>query len=200
LVERVFASPVYNFYGSREVNNLAAECPEHHRLHLISTWRYVEIVDRDGRRLPDGEPGLIAVTDVSNFAMPFVRYLNEDMARLSPDPCPCGRPSPVLDALLGRSSDLIRTRSGELIHGEFFTHLFYGRNDVRQFQIRQTALDQLVVRYVPTDDTAHEFMHQVQRQIRERMGPDTGIDLLPCDQIPTPPSGKHRFTICEVRC
>ena len=33
-IENTFQSPVYNFYGSREVNNLAAECPEHHRLHL----------------------------------------------------------------------------------------------------------------------------------------------------------------------
>jgi phenylacetate-CoA ligase len=200
LIERVLGSPVCNFYGSREVNNLAAECPEHGRLHLISTWRYVEIVDHAGRRLPAGEPGLIAVTDLSNFAMPFVRYLNEDVGRMSPDPCPCGRPSPVLEQLLGRSSDLIRTRSGEMIHGEFFTHLFYGRNDVRQFQIRQTALDQLVVHYVATGDTAHEFMHQVQGKIRERMGKDTGIDLLPCDQIPTTASGKHRFTICELKC
>lgn len=199
-IERAFRSPVYNFYGSREVSNLAAECPEHHQLHLISTWRYVEIVDNDGRRVPDGQSGLVAVTDLSNFGMPFVRYLNEDVARMSPDLCPCGRPSPVLEELLGRSTDLIRTRSGEMIHGEFFTHLFYGRHDVRQFQIRQTALDQLVVRYVPAADTAHEFMHGVERKIRERMGQDTGVDLLACERIPTPPSGKHRFTICDVGC
>jgi len=199
-IERVFCSPVYNFYGSREVNNLAAECPEHRRLHLISTWRYVEIVDRQGCRVPDGQPGLVAVTDLSNFAMPFVRYLNEDVARLSPEPCPCGRSSPVLEELLGRSSDLIRTREGEMIHGEFFTHLFYGRNDVRQFQIRQTAAGRLVVRYVPNAETAHEFMRDVQRKIRERMGEGTGVDVFPCEQIPVPPSGKHRFTICELAC
>lgn len=199
-IERAFRSPVYNFYGSREVSNLAAECPEHHRLHLISTWRCVEIVDHDGRRVPDGQPGLVAVTDLSNLGMPFVRYLNEDVARMSPDPCPCGRPSPVLEELLGRSTDLIRTPCGEMIHGEFFTHLFYGSNDVRQFQIRQTALDQLVVSYVPAADTAHEFMRSVERKIRERMGQGTGVDLLACERIPTTPSGKHRFTICDIGC
>jgi len=197
-VERVFRSPVYNFYGSREVNNLAAECPEERRLHLISTWRYVEIVDEDGQRVPDGQLGYVTVTDLSNYGMPFIRYRNEDMARLSPDPCPCGRPSPVLEELLGRSSDLIRTRQGDLIHGEFFTHLFYGRDDIRQFQVHQISLDHLVVRYVPCGNSAGELMSEVRQKIRARMGQQTRIDVQPCEEIAAAPSGKYRFTVSDV--
>jgi phenylacetate-CoA ligase len=199
-IERVFGSPVHNFYGSREVNNLAAECPEHGRLHLISAWRYVEIVDEEGRPVPDGQRGHVAVTDLSNFAMPFVRYRNDDVARFSPEPCPCGRPSPVLEELLGRSSDLIQTPQGDVIHGEFFTHLFYGRDDIRQFQVRQTALDRLVVRYVPCRNTADEFMSRVKQKICRRMGEGASVAVESCEQIPTPPSGKHRFTISDVAC
>ena len=197
-IEQAFGSPVYNFYGSREVSSLAAECPEH-RLHMISNWRYLEIVNDEGQPVSDGELGYVAVTDLSNYAMPFIRYVNGDVGRIDPEPCPCGRPTPVLAKLAGRSSDLIRTPSGDIIHGEFFTHLFYGRHDIRQFQVHQTAVDQLVLRYVPMEvDTSHAIDPTLVQRIRDRMGPGVTIEVETCTEIPVPSSGKHRFTISDV--
>ena len=198
LIEETFNSPVYNFYGSREINNIAAECPEERRLHLISTRRYVEIVDNDGRKLPNGETGNIVITDLSNYAMPFIRYRNEDIGRLSPQPCACGRPSPVLEELLGRSTDLIRTHDSQIVHGEYFTHLFYGRNDIQRFQIIQKTLDRVIVRYVPLGQADEQFMNEVSRKIRERLGEKVAVTVEACSDIPIPPSGKHRFTISEI--
>jgi phenylacetate-CoA ligase len=199
LIEEAFQSPVYNFYGSREIPSLAAECPEEKRLHLISTWRYVETTDEQGRPLPPGETGYIVVTDLSNYTMPFIRYRNDDMGRLAKDLCPCGRPSPVLEKLLGRSSDLIRTPQGDIVHGEFFTHLFYGRSDIRQFQVHQTALDRLTVRYVPVGEPPNAFIRELSEKIRARLGSDVTVVMEACEQIPVPPSGKHRFTISDVK-
>lgn len=198
LIEEVLNGPVFNFYGSREVSNIAAECPEERRLHLISTWRYVEIVDDKGFQVPDGESGYIAVTDLTNFAMPFIRYLNGDMARMATNQCSCGRPSLVLEKLLGRSTDIIRTAQGDIIHGEYFTHLFYGRNDIRQFQVHQTALDRVVLRYVPAGEPPREFIKEAVGKIHERLGTGVFIHVEVCNEIPVPPSGKHRFTISDV--
>jgi phenylacetate-CoA ligase len=131
--------------------------------------------------------------------MPFIRYRNEDMGRMSGEPCPCGRPSPVLDELLGRSSDLIRTPRGDIVHGEFFTHLFYGQSEIRQFQVHQTALDRVVVRYVPAGSPAPAFLESLARQIRARLGENVTIILEDCAHIPMPPSGKYRFTISDVK-
>ena len=199
LIEETFNSPVYNFYGSREANNLAAECPEERRLHLISTWRYIEIIDDEGKVVPEGETGYITVTDLSNYAMPFIRYQNEDVGILDSRPCPCGRPSPVLKELLGRSTDLIRTPRGDIIHGEFFTHLFYGRDDIRQFQVHQKALDHLIVRYVPNENPPAKDMKKIIGEIRARIGDGVAIDLEMCSEIPIPPGGKYRFTISDVK-
>ncbi|MDY6839794.1 MAG: hypothetical protein SWH78_17690 [Thermodesulfobacteriota bacterium] len=197
-IEEAFNTPVYNFYGSRESSNLAAECPEHRNLHLISTWRYVEIIDEKGRSVQEGEPGYIVLTDLSNYAMPFIRYRNEDIARLTHKPCLCGRPSPILKDLLGRSTDIIYTPRGHIIHGEYFTHLFYGRDDIRQFQIRQTALNRLVVRYVPLGDPPVQYMRQVAAKIRSTMGEEVTIDIELCTDIPVPRSGKRCFTISDI--
>ncbi len=199
IIEETFNSPVYNFYGSRETNNLAAECSEAKRLHLISTWRYIEITDEKGNPLPDGKVGYIVVTDLSNYAMPFIRYRNEDMGSIDEELCPCGRPSPVLKDLLGRSSDLIRTPKGEIIHGEFFTHLFYGSNGIKRFQIHQKALDHVIIRYEQTGELTKDYMNKIVDKIQDRMGEGVKVDVEVWDEIPIPPSGKYRFTISEIK-
>jgi phenylacetate-CoA ligase len=199
LIEEVFNSPVYNFYGSREINNLAAECTQERQMHLISTWRYVEITDEHGRSLSNGESGHITVTDLSNYAMPFIRYRNEDVGILSSELCRCGRPSPVLKEILGRSTDLIRTRKGDIIHGEFFTHLFYGRNDILQFQIHQKSLDRIIVRYVPAEGSTGDYMKGIANKIKARLGENVVVDIEICSEIPViESSGKHRFTISDL--
>ena len=197
-IQRIFQSPVYNFYGSREINNLAAECAEYRRLHLISTWRYVEITDEEGKPVPNGRPGYITVTECSNRAMPLIRYRNDDVGILSHDQCPCGRPTPILEELLGRSTDIIRTGSGKMIHGEYFTHLFYGRNDIDAFQVHQTALDHLVLRYVAPRPTAHAFVDAIRSTIETEFSTPARVEIEPCDTIPVTRSGKHRFTISDL--
>jgi phenylacetate-CoA ligase len=198
LIEDALGSPVYDFYGSREVNNLAAECREEKRLHLISTWRIVEIVDDEGLPVSAGEVGHIAVTDLSNEAMPFIRYLNGDAARAAADPCPCGRASPVIEDLLGRTSDLIRATSGELVHGEYFTHLFYGCESISAFQIRQTSLREIVLSYVATGRAPEDDLERIVGAIRERLGDDVAVRVERCEEIPVTPSGKRRFTISDL--
>jgi phenylacetate-CoA ligase len=198
LIEETFNSPVYNFYGSREVNNLAAECPKEKRLHLISAWRFIEITDEKGKPLPEGEIGYIVVTDLSNYAMPFIRYCNEDMGEIDKELCPCGRPSPVLKGLLGRSTDLIRTHKGEIIHGEFFTHLFYGSSGIRRFQVHQKALDHVVVRYEQVGKVPSEYINGLVNKIRARLGEMVTVEVEACGEIPISPTGKYRFTISDV--
>lgn len=50
----------------------------------VALWgNYVEIVDGEGNREPDGSKGEILVTSVSNFGIPFVCYRIEDRGVLS---------------------------------------------------------------------------------------------------------------------
>jgi len=191
-------SPVYNFYGSREINNIAAEC-EYHHLHLASTWRYLEVVDSDGCPVLDGKVGEFAVTDLSNFSMPFIRYINEDAGRIVKNTCKCGRPSPTIKELLGRSSDLIRSPDGDIIHGEFFTHLFYGISRVKRFQVHQDQIDNIVVKYVASDNLPMEIKQELCEKIKKQVGDSVKVKFVRCDNINIPPSGKHRFTISDIR-
>jgi phenylacetate-CoA ligase len=191
-IQTAFAAPVFNFYGSREINNLAAECPHHRGLHVMASGRIVEITDDKGTPLPAGETGHIVVTDLSEPAFPFIRYLIGDMGRLSTESCPCGRSYPLLDGIVGRSSDIL-TIAGKQIHGEFFTHLFYGHPEVKQFQVVQETADRLVVKIVSEHadpDTAF-----VTDGIRKKTGDGVTIEIQRVDRIETTSSGKYRFTV-----
>jgi len=191
-IEKAFGARLYNFYGSREVSHLAAECERHDGLHIFSSGRIVEVVDENGKPLPPGETGYLAVTDLTNLDFPFIRYLNGDMGSVREGTCACGRGYHLLDNLAGRSSDII-CLNGKYIHGEFFTHLFYGRPEVKQFQAVQESEDRLVIKVVARDSSFDS--EGVLRPIRKMVGDRTDVSIELVDDIPPARSGKYRFTV-----
>src|SRR5690606_11080487 len=80
LIESVVGAPVYETYGSRGVILIEAECDRHEGLHLTSENMIVEVCDDDGRPTPEGEEGNVVITDLYNYGMQFIRYMNGDRA------------------------------------------------------------------------------------------------------------------------
>lgn len=196
-IEQAFGVPVRDVYGSRETPCLAAECA-HGGFHVMGHTKVIELVDEGGAPVPAGVPGRVLVTDLHNRAFGFLRYANGDVASWSEDdaPCPCGVAWPRLKAVHGRSSDFITTPAGLRVHGEWFTHLFYGRDDVRRFQLRQTALHHVdLLTEGPADAAA---LAPVLDAIRARLGVGVQVAWRAVERIDTGPSGKHRFTVSDV--
>jgi phenylacetate-CoA ligase len=196
-IERAFQCPVRDFYGSREAPSLAAECTAG-SLHVRAEGRVIEIVDEDDRACGPGQPGRVLVTDLTNRAFGLVRYENGDVASWARDdaPCACGLPFPRLERVHGRTSDFVTLPSGERIHGEWFTHLFYGRDDVERFQVRQPSVDSLDVLTVGRADAA--ALAGLLETVRARVGPAVNVTWRSVEAIPPTRSGKHRFTVSDV--
>jgi len=193
-VEQAFQAPVYDQYGSREVNNLASECPAHQGLHLNVWGRFLELVDGEGRPVPPGQPGRILVTDLSNRATAMLRYENGDIGVASARSCDCGRPFPLLERIVGRKSDFIHAPGGKLIHGEFFTHLFYDHPEVRAFQVVQERIEVLRVEVEIPNARLAELAAALEPRIGAAMGSGVRIEFQQVEMIQRPESGKHRFT------
>jgi phenylacetate-CoA ligase len=198
LIETAFECPIYNFYGSREVNNLAAECPSRSGLHVNAPGRLIEIVDEHGEPVTAGVPGRILVTDLTNFAMPFIRYEIEDIGSWALKPCDCGRPLPLLAEVAGRSSDFITTPSGKIIHGEYFTHLFYELPQVARFQLIQKTVSEMEVKVVLKPGEENFPVSVLRSKMRDALGPDVNLDIKQVERIDRSASGKHRFTVSAV--
>lgn len=191
-IEKAFQAPVYNFYGSREVNNLASECSVHEGMHIFASGRIVEIVDKEGRPVPDGENGFIVVTDLTNFCFPFIRYLNGDMGVIDREMCSCGRGYPLLKEITGRASEIICINN-KFIHGEFFTHLFYGNSEIRQFQVIQESDHNIRIRLVANGNKTDTAI--IASKINEVADADIHIDIEFVDTIPPLKSGKYQLII-----
>ena len=99
----------FNNYGATEIGMASAtECDRHAGLHLFEDQVLFEVVDDDYRPVPDGEPGSrLLVTNLYNRTQPLIRYELNDLITVSPDPCPCGRPFPLLKSIDGRSDDVL---------------------------------------------------------------------------------------------
>ncbi|MGD9874738.1 MAG: phenylacetate--CoA ligase family protein [Kiritimatiellia bacterium] len=195
-IESVFGKPVYDRYGSREFGPVAAECPAHAGMHINEMDCVLEVQSDD----PCNEPGPILITYLRNYAMPFIRYDTGDLGVLLPDgDCVCGRRTQRLARVIGRRSDMITTASGRQIHGEWFTHLMYGVEGVRQFQLIQEGLRKYRLVLVADWNRTHLHEEGLRTKILEAVGADNELHFEYLQHIHPMPSGKYRFTLSLVR-
>ena len=148
VMERVFGCPVFNTYGSREFMLIASECEKHEGLHVNVENLIVEIVKEDGTYAREGETGRIIITDLHNYGMPFIRYEIGDLAVFTERRCSCGRGLPIIEDVVGRSLDMIKTPEGKIVPGEFFPHLMKEFKEILKFQVIQETLENLRIRMV----------------------------------------------------
>lgn len=198
LIESVFACKVLNRYGSREVGLIASECSAQAGLHINADNLLVEIVDDAGKPVAAGEVGRVLVTDLWNFTQPLIRYELGDMAAWKAQACSCGRTLPMLEKIVGRSSDFLIAQNGTKVHGEYFTHLFYGEEKLQQFQLLQTSRQEVILKWVLKNPPEKPDDARYQQQIREVLG-DVNVQIEYLTHIPLTASGKYLFTICQVR-
>ena len=193
LAETVFGTKVYNRYGGREVGLIAMECIEG-RMHINCHDLYLEIDSID----PYTQPGEILITQLNNYAMPFIRYRIGDIGRLSDEICPCGNQLPVLAELLGRSTATFRTKTGALIHGGYFTQQFYNVIGVNQFQLIQETFERCVLKLVINAQWQETTGDLLVGKIQDTLGPDVAVTVEFIEEIPLSASGKREFTISKI--
>ena len=182
-LEESFGGQVFNLYCTREYGCVAHECHVHKGLHLDTGSVYVEIV-ADGVTVPPGQLGEIAITDLMNRGMPFIRSRTGDLGILSPEPCPCGSPFPLLKSLQGRETDVVHLPNGSKLAGMMLTDLFIDMPGVRYMQFVQKTIDELDVAMVATPEFTADVERAAVEEIRALVGPQMKISLQRVSEIP----------------
>jgi len=197
-IEDVFQCPVTNRYGCEEASLIACECHEHRGLHVNADSVLVETI-RDGQPAKPGKPGAIVITDLSNFAMPLIRYQVGDVGVLTDRVCSCGRGFPILEAIEGREADYVVTADGQFVSGisltENFAVLVPG---IAQIQIVQESVERFLFRIVRDAAFGSESERAIAALVAERFGPGATWQCEYVEAIPQEPSGKYRFCISHV--
>ncbi|HEV3440200.1 MAG TPA: phenylacetate--CoA ligase family protein [Gemmata sp.] len=188
-IEQVFGCQVTNRYGCEEVSLIASECEEHYGLH----------VNADSVHTSVDTTGHLFVTDLTNRAMPLIRYRIGDVVVPSDRMCRCGRGLPLIEGVEGREADYVLTPTGRLISGisltENFALLIPG---TAQVQIVQESLTELRIRLVPDEAFGPDSRLKIAELVNEMFGSGVQYDVELVDAIPQEPSGKYRFCISKI--
>jgi phenylacetate-CoA ligase len=198
-IERVFGCKVFDYYSGRDTSLQASECPEHFGYHLSIENAVVEFI-KENEPVAFGETGKIILTDLCNYAMPFIRYEIGDLGIPSDEPCSCGRTLPIMKSFKGRILDMIVTPEGKILHGGIFPGIFahYDFKSFGEYQIIQKRKDKLLIKLVKrkeyNDSELDIFINIIKRNVGEQME----IDVEFVDKINLTASGKHRHVLSEI--
>lgn len=196
LLERVFRCPTVNEYGARDAGILAYTCPQG-GMHITAENCILEVLDPVTHApLPAGQSGVLAVTDLTNFVQPRLRYLLGDTGALSPASCPCGRPLPLLLEIDGREDDLLLGPGGTLVHGNVIGQLLRPLDNLAAFQFRQHSPRSATL-YLVKADPDRPLDEPSVRALLAKVLPDTAVTVRYVPQIPPAASGKQRYAIRE---
>ena len=202
-IKKVFATKVFNRYGSREVSDIACNCEKSDGLHLNTDIHYLEIVDEKGKEVNPGKEGNIVITLLTNYTMPLIRYKIGDKGILSAENSQCGHGFPLLKKVTGRIKSIFINKFGDSINDDLFFVLFRLKENVKKFQIIQEAIDYIIINLILMDKTklkdVNEEFKEINQTIRKVMGEVIKIKYNIVDEIKPSPSGKFMYAFSRVK-
>jgi phenylacetate-CoA ligase len=195
-IEEKLGCSVWDIYGSREFSLIASECSEHCGYHVASENLIVEVVDENGKNVPKGQQGRILITDLTNYAFPFIRYEIGDLGVLSVQECPCGRGLPLIKSIEGRTGDRIVLPDGKFLSLQAFAHYFKDF-DVRQFQVVRTGYNSICIKILkgPSFKESHA---KIITDYLVSLFPNLDITLEYTDRMLATKSGKRKIVISQI--
>lgn len=194
LISKAFGSVVFNRYGGTESSIIAHECEyqaksETHYLHIQEDRLIVEV----------DENNELIFTDLSNRAIPFIRYRNGDIVTVDNSyDCPCGRKFSVITSIQGRVNDMFILPGGGKVTSHLFQHYMKKCEGIAKYQMIQESLDLIVVNWVKNRNLfKEEEFRYVQKLIAEAL---KGCKVIwnEVKDIEVGPGGKFRQHICKL--
>jgi phenylacetate-CoA ligase len=203
-IEKAFGCQVFDHYGSREIGSIASECEEHSGYHIAAENVVVEFV-KDDEHVSQGEDGVILLTGLRNYGMPFIRYQIGDVGSPSKETCNCGRGLPLMKSVKGRISQFFVVcdeNSGKttpvdmsLLMEYIMIHLKSRPDSYRAIQERR---DYIRVEIVQSKSYSPQDTNFLVEQLHKYLGASVKIEIKFVDVLPPLPSGKRSQFISKV--
>lgn len=196
-VAEFFAWPLHDVYSASELSYLAVQCPSHEHYHVQTGNVVLEVLDEVGNPCAPGEIGRVVATCLTNFAAPLLRYALGDYAEVG-EPCDCGRAQPVLRRIVGRSRNMFRRPDGKVVWPHFGTAALHQVVPIRQFQVRQTALDRIELHVVCDDSLSKSEESQLVAILQRELEYPVEVEVLRCARIERSEGGKYEDFVSEL--
>ena len=185
IMGKAFGAPVFNWYGNTEMTCNIVQCAAG-GLHYRTDYGLLELLD----------DGTMVCTGLNNRAMPLIRYRVGDVAAARTGPCACGCAFPLIERIDGRAEDYVQTPDGRLVGR--LDHLFKDAQCVREAQIVQKQLDEVVIRVVRGQGYSPREEGVIQAEARTRLGGSIRVRFEYVERIERTANGKVRFVISDL--
>ncbi len=196
-IESIFQAPSYNTYGGRELSLIAMQCSHKNGLHEVSENNYVEYepITLAGCA---GAANLL-VTNLNNYAMPFIRYRIGDIGVPSGlMECDCGRGLPLIAKIVGRTTEIFVFHDKTRIAGEMFIHLMK-EFPMREYQFAQTSPREIIFRHSAKDHLSDELKGKFLDTYKKYLPDGVEIKIQQVDSFEKTPTGKFKFVYVEYQ-
>jgi len=199
-INSTFNVDLKDIYGCWEGGCIGWECAKHEGYHVNIDFVALQVLEEANVSREYGTGNLV-LTNLSSYAVPFIRYQSDDVVELTHDLCSCGRPLPLIKALLGRQDDFITLPDGRKLSSPGLLSVMYDcSSNLLQFQITQERRDELFVRVVlvnPADNKSTE--DDIRRRLQSYLScGDMRIFVVTVDKIDRTVSGKHKCIISKL--
>ena len=169
-IEESMGIKAYDIYGtSEQAGPMFTECEERKGIHVAGDIMYVEIIDPEtGESLGPGQKGEMVVTMLKKEAMPMIRYRIKDVTTLMEEECECGRTSPRISRITGRTDDMLIIRGINVFPSQIEYTLLQIPEVGDQYMIyvtREGALDNMLLQ---VEIRPEAFSDKVEDMIRLR--------------------------------
>jgi phenylacetate-CoA ligase len=188
-VWRVFAKPVHEQYGSRDVGLIGFQLDPSASLEFTVDWASIFVEPEGGDELSS-----ILVTKLHADAFPMIRYRIGDVARFVPGSLP-GHPALRLVEVVGRELERVYFDRDRWLHGTLFPH-YLKDYPVRDFQIYQDPAGTVFARIVPAPAWNAAAQQRLETELRRILAPlELRLELV--EQIARTGAGKRRPVISD---
>lgn len=203
LIEQAWNATPYNMYGTTEGGVFGIDCAEHAGIHVSEDLILPEVLDAEGRPVPDGEPGeRLLITSLVGRTLPLIRYELGDVVRATREPCACGRTLLRLTELQGRRDDslTLRTPAGTTttIHAIAIRSPMASVTGLQRYQLIHDGSG-IEVRVKLRSDAPHGTPDEIQRRIEVALtragAAPPPIEVIESDDFIVTGIGKHRLVI-----
>ena len=189
--EKAFGVRPIDQYGAQETGLLACECPWCGHFHVNAETVLIEILDAEGEPTKPGAVGRVVVTSFYNYAMPLIRYEIGDFAVAGPERLKCSVKLPALGQVMGRFRNAFTLHDGRTVYPYVPVSRLRQFMSFEQFQIVQTDVASIEVRYVPLNQREPVDQHGLEACVRELVDPSFNVQAVAVNEIPRSSSGKY---------
>ncbi len=188
-LQEAFNCAIHNRYGSREVGDMACSRDDYQNLE-ISWWnQYVEIIPQES-----SEFGKLLVTNLKNYATPFIRYEIGDIAIPSDN-------ERVIQSVEGREMDVIRLPNGTVVSGIFYVHyvgVVFNKGNISKFKVIQHSPSEIEIKYVSKERIENSLKYELQSITSKILSEKTKLKFTAVNNIAKLPSGKYQYIESRV--